>query len=287
MLFGFLAVLVAACIWILWHGRSVASGPDLDAVLVLMRETFLAHPEVVSAEISTGDKALDIALASGQSSRAYPHELAAQLWAAPDDASSAQVFEEYLTRMSETFRIPEPVAEEILDPDQIKALRAVLRHRDLAHAEHVPDGVFHRPFAGDLCLFAVLDRPEAPVYLTEVQFQSLGMSQKSFAERHTRFLPKPPETSQIAEGIYRLSYDGVFEASYLLEHLLWTQWARQGQGVLMVAPARGCIFFSVGQSPGQRAELGLLRQQFLRDAPYPLSDLMYRWTADGWEVEPE
>jgi hypothetical protein len=70
MLFGFLAVLVAACIWILWHGRSVASGPDLDAVLVLMRETFLAHPEVVSAEISTRDKALDIALASGQSSRA-------------------------------------------------------------------------------------------------------------------------------------------------------------------------------------------------------------------------
>lgn len=287
MLFGFLAVLVAACVWILWRRRSVGSGPDLDAVLVLMRETLLAHPEVVSAEISTRDQALDIALSNGHSSRAYPHNLAKQLWSAPDDAARVRVVEDYVIGMSETLTVPEPVAEGILEPDQIKALRAVVRHCDLAQTGDLQDVVFHRPLVGDLCLYAVLDRPHATVYLTEAQFQSLGMSQDSFAERHTRFLPKPPETVQIADGIYRLSYDGVFEASYLLEHLLWTQWARQGQGVLMVAPARGCILFSVGESPGQRAELGLLRQQFLRDAPYPLSDLMYRWTEEGWEVEPE
>ena len=71
----------------------------------------------------------------------------------------------------------------------------------------------------------------------------------------------------------------------MLLHDDWAPLARAQKGVLVVAlPAKNLLLYGADDSPAGLDALRLQARDLARRSPAPLTELLLRWTPEGWQA---
>lgn len=146
-----------------------------------------------------------------------------------------------------------------------------------------------RPFAGDLHVVYVLDRPDAMELVLQSTSEELGLVADELHGRALRNLEDavPPITVEPLSGqrgIHQLVGGDSYDAARLLLHARWRDLAKERRGRLVVAvPSRDRVLLADGGKPRALEALRVLAALLFEQAAYPLTPDLLRWTETGWE----
>ena len=187
------------------------------------------------------------------------------------------------------------VAREHTAPPTKEAIRLVIRTMQYVQNTQgsLPPGTSPlqpRPFVEGLVILPALDFPRAIRMLPEKDNASLGLSSKEvydlgISNLRKNLKPILETTKAAGKGqIGQLTGDS-FYPSRLVLHDWWKPLAEAQNGTLIVAlPATDAVFY-IGEDTSIAIDaLRTLVQDIMRQAPNPLTNILLRWTNNGWEV---
>jgi hypothetical protein len=178
-------------------------------------------------------------------------------------------------------------------PPQREAVRVVLRSSQYIQSAQASLGgqaaqIQPRPFVDGLVAVPVLDSPRtirmlaskdnALLGLSEAQVHELGMANLRSTLKPLMEVAKVTAAGQIGQIV-----GDPYGPSRLLLHDTWVPLAKAQNGVLIVAiPSTDAIFYIGQDSPGAVDALRVLVKNVLARSPNRLSDVLLKWTENGW-----
>lgn len=205
-----------------------------------------------------------------------------------EPASCSSEVDRYVAGIEEAGRLVDA-------PPAREDVRVVVRTADYmaaARAALGEDAPLARPIAGDLFAMTVLDGPSTIRSAGKSVRDALGLTQDELHALGIRNLRRTlPPLSEVARpsrpGTIGNVAGDAYESSRLLLHEDWSPLASAQGGVLVVAvPAKDVVLYVGEDSAAAVDALRTLAKQVARQTPAPLSDLVLRWTPDGWVVVP-
>ncbi len=189
--------------------------------------------------------------------------------------------------------------KEVNGPIDRAMLRVVVRRKAVidagnqpALAAGKPDAVLAAaPFAGGLWRLCVDDMSRAVKILRLEDLAKLGLSLDEAIALGTKNLAAdlPP-----LSGTYRgvaprvlgtIQGDGYYESSRLLLHDDWAGLANEMNGhLIVIAPAADQIFYASDEDPDAVEKLAWVADQIISTEQRPISDIVLKWTPEGWQV---
>lgn len=189
------------------------------------------------------------------------------------------------------------VAKERNAPLDRAAVRLVVRSSEYirrAQGSLGQDGptLQSQPFVGGLVVLPVLDTPRAVRPLDNRDLISLSLSRDQLLElgrtnldatlRPLSEVAKPASRGQIGN-----LGGNVFDTSRVLLHAHWASLVEAQNGTLLVAlPATDVLLYVSESTPTAVDALRTLANNVMTKAPNPLSNVILKWTKDGWEAVP-
>jgi len=174
-------------------------------------------------------------------------------------------------------------------------VRVVVRTRDYVETvrKQMAAGkgqLLARPLAGDLMMVAVLDFPRSIRLATEADAKALKLKESEVFELgiknlRTELQPLAEHPQPTAPQSFAFLDDSAYESSRLALHAEWQPIAEQLGGNLIVAvPAANVLLYGRGDSKMAADVLRRTAMRAAEDADRPLSNAVFRWTKQGWEV---
>ena len=179
-------------------------------------------------------------------------------------------------------------------PPSREALRVVVRTTAFADgAAGTPSGkagFLRRPLAEGLVALVMLDSPRSARLVGEADCQALGLTpDEAFAQGaanlRRQLKPLAQAAKAVAPGAFGTLEGDFYESGRVLLHDDWAPLARAQKGTLVVAlPAKNLLIYSADDSPAGWDALRMLSRDVARRSPGPLSDVLLRWTPEGWQA---
>lgn len=181
-------------------------------------------------------------------------------------------------------------------PPSREALRVVVRTADFvqgATTTGAAKGSFPRQTLVDgLYGLLMLDSPRSARLVSDADCQALGLTPDEAyalgrANLRRELRPLAQAAKPVALGAFGTLEGDFYESGRVLLHEDWAPLARAQKGALLVAlPAKNLLIYSADDSPAGRDALRLLARDLMKRSPGPLSDLLLRWTPEGWQAAP-
>lgn len=181
-------------------------------------------------------------------------------------------------------------------PPSREALRVVVRTADFvqgAASSGAAKGHFPRqPLVDGLVALLMLDSPRSARLVNDSDCQALGLTPDEAyalgrANLRRELRPMAQAAKAVAPGSVGTLEGDFYESGRVLLHEDWAPLARAQKGALIVAlPAKNLLIYSADDSPAGRDALRLLARDLMKRSPGPLSDLLLRWTPEGWQAAP-
>lgn len=184
--------------------------------------------------------------------------------------------------------VKEAVAQTPKAPERAQ-LRLVIRREDYgqgAVGSGKPPEFLQRPFADGLISLVAVDHPRTLAMLDLNGAQKMGLgadgarqvAQANLQQQLGPLRAKPVRAGQLG----RLAGDA-YEVSRLLLPDGWAELAQAQGGVLLVAlPTTDLLLYAGDDSPQAIDALRSLSKESMARAPNPLTNLILRWTPQGW-----
>jgi len=147
-----------------------------------------------------------------------------------------------------------------------------------------------KPFVEGLVILPVLDSPRTLRMLTVADLKTFGLTDEQVQQvalANLRSALTPLMEVAKVEGSGRIGQ--LVGDTYIPSRLaLLDSWAplaeAQGGKLIVVAPATDALFYVGDDSPAAIDALRAVARNVMGRAPHPLSDILLRWRATGWEV---
>ncbi|MCF8204089.1 MAG: hypothetical protein K9J82_03360 [Methylotenera sp.] len=179
-------------------------------------------------------------------------------------------------------------------PPTRTALRAVVRPTAFADGPAGSLGgrspFIRRPLAEGLVALVMLDSPRSARLVSEADAQALGLSvddtyAEALAQLRRQLTPMATTARPVAAGRLGVLEGDFYESGRVLLHDDWAPLARAQKGVLVVAlPAKNLLLYGADDSPAGLDALRLQARDLARRSPAPLTELLLRWTPEGWQA---
>jgi hypothetical protein len=173
-----------------------------------------------------------------------------------------------------------------------QSLMIVLKNRSYvdvfaaqARAQGVPGAkLLHRPLAGDVIIVPVEDRPKISRFLRMGEGLRFGLSDKDVFDAAFKNLKARAEKVQIYDfgGLRALSFETDYNVSLLLLPGVWNVVPDLPADLVVAMPARDILAFGDGKD--RRAIEALREVAALPDDGFPVTKLLFKRVADGWQV---
>lgn len=179
-------------------------------------------------------------------------------------------------------------------PPTRAALRAVVRPTAFADGAAASMGgksnFIRRPLVDGLVALVMLDAPRSARLVSEADAQALGLSvdgtyAEALAQLRRQLAPMATAARPVSPGRVGALEGDFYESGRVLLHEDWAPLARAQKGVLVVAlPAKNLLLYGADDSPAGLEALRLQARDLARRSPAQLSDLLLRWTPEGWQA---
>ena len=271
-------LLLAASLF--WSGVAWADIPrpnDISETLGHLAEAYRASGEFDHVEVDRSDLSVILTSKAGGAFTSYPDNLHQMLQQAEDDGERREVLDTFVASLIEQIELANmPLDRSMIVP----VVRSFEFAQDLDGAPPVSD-----EFVGDLRIYYAFDHPLSISYVSETSLGELGLRRDDLADLAWDNLVRlewAPEV--LGDGIWFLDFDGNYEATFLLNDAMWNGFDEQLDTILMMALARDLVLFTDGGVEGAQGELLRIADEMAGELSYPLSELLYEWTANGWAV---
>ena len=150
-----------------------------------------------------------------------------------------------------------------------------------------------QPFVDGLVSTVVIDTPNSMRWASSHDLETLkldpaGLVELARANTHAALQPLASGAQPAPHGkIGAIEDDNAYTASRVLFPSDWAPMAKAQGGVLIVAlPSPTTLFYISDDSPATIAALRAFAHERLLQAASPLSDVLLRWSPDGWKRVP-
>jgi ribosomal protein L13E len=147
-----------------------------------------------------------------------------------------------------------------------------------------------RPLVEGLVMVPALDSPRAIRMFTASDAAKLGLNvnqahELGLANLRKTLRPLAEVAKPVGRGQIGTLAGDMFHTSRLALVDSWAELAQAQDGVLIVAtPATNTVLYIGDDSPAAIDALRTLARNVASRAPNPLSDMLLRWTPDGWQI---
>lgn len=179
-------------------------------------------------------------------------------------------------------------------PPTRTALRAVVRPTAFADGAAGSLGgrsnFIRRPLVDGLVALVMLDSPRSARLVSEADAQALGLSvddtyAEALAQLRGQLSPMAKAARPVVAGQVGALEGDFYESGRVLLHDDWASLARAQKGVLVVAlPAKNLLLYGADDSPAGLQALRLQARDLAKRSPAPLTELLLRWTPEGWQA---
>ncbi len=253
----------------------------LKDTLLLMRDAFLKDKRIVSVEVNNDDNSLTLNAPPNNDIRAYPNNLHQSLQFARTDRERQEIFDNFMASTITALTTAQP---NIITTSDIFP---IIRHEDLGKGIGVEKSTqpFSLPFIADLRIFFVHDQETSLAYVANEDIGENGLTPDKLKEiAFTNFEQKDWDLQVMGDGIYFLTLDGTYEASFLLNTELWKAIDSKLDEIVLIAPARDLVVFTDKSDTRNIKLLMQLLDKYYTQSPYPLTDAVLVWKTDHWET---
>lgn len=262
-----------------WATVSFADVPrpeTLDDTLNIMADAYRDTGLFESVTVDAQDQSVSLTREGDSAYTSYPDNLHLILQGAESDAERQGLLDDFIAAMVEQATRS---SEEVPDASLIVPL---VRVQDFA-AEAGDMGPVSDPFVGDMRIFYAFDYPSSFAYVTQESLDDLGLDPADLAAvAQENFDARGWAPELQGDGIWMLTFDGNFEATFLLNDAMWRGFDEQLGTILMMALARDLILFTDADIEGAEAEMHRIADENFDQLSYQLSKRLYQWTDAGW-----
>ncbi|MFD2173339.1 hypothetical protein [Rhodobacter lacus] len=255
----------------------IARPQNLDMLLVVLQNAVAATGEATG--IRPDPKAHKLFLTwKGTALVADPHNLFMAMQRALSDAERQEMLDAYLAAFDDIIALESGA----LDPAR---LLPVLRPSSFA--EHLPEarGLATEPWMAGLSIYLVEDRASSTAYVTPERLTGAGLDVAAAINAARANLEhQTPRFAPLGAKRWGLVLDGMYESSLLLDSELWRRVAEDQGPLLMVAPSRDTVVVDASGRPEAVQELADFALRTARANPYPVSESVFAWQRDHWQV---
>ncbi|BEV08887.1 hypothetical protein [Methylophilus sp. DW102] len=183
--------------------------------------------------------------------------------------------------------------KDINTPPNKSAIGLIIRTNEyLKNATLSGTKVLNQPFLQGFVILPILDSPTSLRNVGEKDLKLLNLTEAQLFELAKKNLDqqindtgknvKPVKPGEI--GTIRGS---IFAPSRLINHQSWSTVAQAQAGKLIVSiPTTDTALYIAETSPVAIDALQTLTNQVIRESPNPLSDKLFIWSTEGWEILP-
>ncbi len=151
-------------------------------------------------------------------------------------------------------------------------------------------GPLNLDYIDGLALLPVLDLPTRVQSVSAAALPSINLTKDEvfalgYLNMQTYFSPLDEVAAATAEGEVGVIEEDFYASTRLIQHKQWAKIAKAQQGDLLVAvPATNQLFYLTSANQEAAESLKLLISDVYQNVPNPLSDKVYKWVENGWEV---
>lgn len=256
----------------------VARPETLDDTLRAMAGAFEETGLFTSVEIDWEDKSVALRSEQSDNQTSYPDNLHKSLQNAESDDERQAILDQFILAISDSIQIQNP------DGLDVANVLPVVRHIDFG-ANGGNTGPVFDPLVGELGIFYVIDMPASLSYLTAEKLEELKIDRDELAGLAAKnFEKRGWEPKLEGDGIWMLTLDGNYEASFLLDTPFWQNIDNQLETVLMIALARDVVLFTDASFDGAEDQLRRISNENFAGMNYQLSPEVFVWVEDRWEL---
>jgi uncharacterized protein YtpQ (UPF0354 family) len=146
-----------------------------------------------------------------------------------------------------------------------------------------------RPFIGDLSLVLVVDGARTLRVANKKDLETLRLSEpEAFDTGRANLAADLKPLASVLKPIVGKSIgfleEHAYESSRLVFHDEWRQLATDVGSLIVAVPTTNVLLYGSGSTPEGVDALRTFALNVARKSQRPLSPLIFRWTAQGWEV---
>jgi|GEM_PF-5177606 len=256
----------------------IARPEAIEDTLSAMAEAYRASDAFETVTIDHQDLSIKLEREGDEAYTSYPDNLHLELQNADSDSARQEMLDQFIAAMVDAAtRAPDTPSADIIVP--------LVRSADFAGSIAAEDGPVSDPLAGDLSVFYAFDFPSSFSYVNAANLEDLGIDRLALADlAWDNFQARGWAPELEGDGIWFLTFDGNFEATFLLNDAMWSGFDEQLGTVLMLPLARDLILFTDAEFDGAESELRAIATDQFDQVSYPLSQTVFEWTTDGWVV---
>jgi uncharacterized protein YtpQ (UPF0354 family) len=261
--------------------RAEVSRPEnIAQTLEILADAYRASGSFDQVTVDANDMSISVTTPDGGQYSSFPDNLHQLLLNAPDEFERKKVLDSFVASLVERLAA-------IDAPQDVSRIVPVVRAADFG-LELAENGPVSDAFVGDLRIYYAFDNPRSISYVNDSSLVDLGLSRDQLADLAAANVAKLGWTPEIdGDGIWFLVFDGNYEATFLLDEAMWTGLDVQLDRIIMMALSRDLVMFSDAAFDGAEAQMRAYADQTFQGLGYPLSNLMFEWGADGWQVREE
>ncbi len=251
----------------------------LSDTLALLHEAMI-DAGFVDAAIDAENQSVISDPAATDSYVSYPDNLHRSLQTARDDAARQLVLDDFMLAFVSAQR-------QINDDFVADQVMPVLRHVDYLDGVSGDPDIVTRPFVGDLMIAYVVDYPThttsiSAEIMADTGYDATGLHALALQNLTSRSEALGVEGSDL--GIYFLTLDGYYENALLLDPGLWDDISGQIGPIAVAVPARDLVLIAARDNKPALQVMSEIRDEVLRDNPYTLSKMMFKWEDGRWDM---
>ncbi len=253
----------------------------LKDTLLLMRDAYLNDEKIESVKVDEADNSLVLVAPPNKDIRSYPDNLHQLLQSAQTDQERQEIFDRFMDYTVTALTAPPPDSKTTTD------IFPIIRHESYGQGIDVekPKQPFSLPFVADLRIFFAHDQETSLAYVTNEDVGETGLAPDELKDISLGNFEQKDWNLQIeGDGVYFLTLDGTYEASFLLDSELWKAVDSKLAEIILIAPARDLIIFTDKSDTKNIKLLMQILDKYFAQAAYPLTDAVLIWKTDHWEV---
>lgn len=249
----------------------------VDDTLDILAEAYRATDGVEDVTVDRQEQTIALTTPGGEFT-SYPDNLHKSLQAAENDSERQEILDDFVAGMTDYLARS---LEEVPDASIIVPL---VRSAEFG-GDSGEEGPISDPFVGDLRIYYAFDHPHSFSYVSQASLEDVGLEAEALrgvATENFEARGWAPELQ--GDGIWFLEFDGNFEATFLLDDAMWHGFDKQLGTIIMLALARDLVLFTDADFDGAEDEMRKIAAENFDSLSYPLSQMLFEWTADGWKV---
>lgn len=254
-----------------------AGGLSANQLVITLEDLARAYaddPRTEDVTIDTLDLSLKVTRIDGSTFTNYPDNLNRLLDKADNAAERTAIIAAYVNMLMTPGAATAPVNPDRLMP----VIRPAGYGRDV-----VDTPPLSQPFVAGMSIFIVEEQQASARFITENLADEAALSFETLLNVSLDNMKARGLRPQInGDGIYVLSIDGYYEASYLLATPLWQQLDTELGTIVAAAPARDVIVFTDATIPGAVDDMTRMIAAVQPGMAHPLSNVLLQWSDDRW-----